>query len=85
METNAIMESVKFMLLGMGVVYAFLIIMIYAIKLQAKIIGKYYPIENKSQNIKPQTPNNSISTSQKVAAMVAAIHHHEQQKKDSDV
>ncbi|WP_417324697.1 OadG family protein, partial [Halarcobacter sp.] len=43
METNLIAEAVKFMALGMGIVFIFLIVMIYALKLQAKIIGKYFP------------------------------------------
>ncbi len=81
METNVLMESVKFMLLGMGVVYTFLIIMIYAIKLQAKFIGKYFPVqENKpTQPHKPHAVQSN--TAQKVAAMTAVIHHEHQNNK----
>ncbi|WP_323580071.1 OadG family protein, partial [Halarcobacter bivalviorum] len=42
METNLVAEAIKFMVLGMGIVFLFLIIMVYALKLQAKIIGKYF-------------------------------------------
>ncbi|MFA7572041.1 MAG: OadG family protein [Sulfurimonadaceae bacterium] len=79
METNVLMESVKFMFLGMGVVFLFLTIMVYAIKLQAKLIGKYFPLpEKKAQEVnKPQ--NVSSHMAQKVAAITAVIHH-EQQK-----
>ncbi|XPV53890.1 MAG: OadG family protein [Halarcobacter ebronensis] len=42
MEKNLIAEALKFMVLGMGVVFIFLIVMIYALKLQAKIIGSIF-------------------------------------------
>jgi Na+-transporting methylmalonyl-CoA/oxaloacetate decarboxylase gamma subunit len=45
MEVNALVESVKFMFLGMGVVFAFLTIMVYAIKLQAFLIQKFFPVK----------------------------------------
>jgi oxaloacetate decarboxylase gamma subunit len=79
METNVLMESVKFMILGMGVVFLFLTIMVYAIKLQAKLIGKYFPLpEKKAQEVnKPQNVFSHMA--QKVAAITAVIHH-EQQK-----
>lgn len=81
METNVLMESVKFMILGMGVVYIFLIIMVYAIKLQAKLIGKYFPIQEKKPT-EPHKPHVVHSnTAQKVAAMTAVIHHEHQNKK----
>ena len=81
METNLIAEAVKFMALGMGIVFTFLIVMIYALKLQAKIIGKYFPekstpIPKKSQN----TGTNQSNNTAKVAAIVAAVQHHKNLK-----
>ncbi len=38
METNLIAEAAKFMLLGMGIVFLFLVVMIFALKLQAKLL-----------------------------------------------
>ncbi|MFA9238999.1 MAG: OadG family protein, partial [Candidatus Paceibacteria bacterium] len=46
MEINLIAESVKFMFLGMGVVFAFLTIMIFVLKAQGAILTKYFPVEN---------------------------------------
>lgn len=85
METNALLESIKFMLLGMGVVFIFLTIMVYAIKIQAALIAKFFPVKEKPPVAKPQThathAPTSASTAQKVAAITAAIHHHNQSEK----
>ncbi len=43
MEVNLIGEALKFMVLGMGVVYLFLYIMVLAVKLQTYLIEKYFP------------------------------------------
>ena len=77
METNLITEAFKFMALGMGIVFLFLIIMIYVLKIQAKIIGKYFP-EKKSEPIKPAM--NTSSNTSKMAAIVAAVQHHKNLK-----
>ena len=78
METNLIVEAVKFMVLGMGIVFAFLIIMVYALKFQAKIIGKYFP-EKKASPAKSQTTTTNNNTT-KIAAIVAAVQHHKNLK-----
>jgi oxaloacetate decarboxylase (Na+ extruding) subunit gamma len=81
METNLIAEAVKFMILGMGVVFSFLIIMVYALKVQAKLVNKYCPekkIEpsNQLKSITNEASNNST----KIAAIVAAVQHHKNLK-----
>ncbi len=77
METNLITEAFKFMALGMGIVFLFLIVLIYALKIQAKIIGKFFP-EKKVEPIKHAV---SASTeTAKMAAIVAAVQHHKNLK-----
>jgi len=44
-EVNYVLEALKFMVLGMGVVFLFLIILVKAIELQAYLINKYFPEE----------------------------------------
>lgn len=45
-EIDLVAESIKFMFLGMGVVFSFLIVLVYILKIQAQIIQKYfYPSE----------------------------------------
>jgi oxaloacetate decarboxylase gamma subunit len=67
MEVGLVGESLKFMLLGMSVVFLFLFTLVQAIKLQAKIIGKYFP-EKEAVAAPP-----AVDDSAKTAAIIAAI------------
>ena len=76
-ETNFVFESVKFMLLGMGTVYIFLIIMVFIMNLMSKIINKYFPEPNPSTSpTQKQTASNANEKPKVVAAITAAIMHH---------
>ena len=79
MEINLIAESIKFMFLGMGVVFAFLTIMIFVLKAQGAILTKYFPAENKVVNVtlKDTIKQNDAA---KMAAIVAAVQHHKNLK-----
>lgn len=82
-EVNLIGESIKFMALGMGVVFLFLIIMVFALQLQAKLIAKYFPEKQKdvSKEWKPQNVQSSSSDDKNItAAITAAIIHYNKQK-----
>ena len=76
-ETNLTVEAFKFMVLGMGIVIAFLTVMVYALKFQAKLIGKYFP-EKKAEPVKPKS--SASSNTAKMAAIVAAVQHHKNLK-----
>ncbi|RXJ87592.1 sodium pump decarboxylase subunit gamma [Arcobacter sp. CECT 8985] len=81
MEHNMIIEALKFMVLGMGVVFSFLIIMIFVLKGQATFISKYFPAKEKQPLSKPQAPQaTATSDSTKVAAIIAAVQHHKNLK-----
>ena len=79
MEVNLISEALKFMVLGMGIVFAFLIILIFVLKAQAKLLSKYFPAKEIEKPKKVQTTS-VPSTTQKVAAIIAAVQHHENLK-----
>jgi len=68
-EVNLIAESLKFMVLGMTVVFLFLIILVVVVNIQAKLIAKFFPEKT------PATPNlsNQSNESQRVAAVIAAV------------
>ncbi len=68
-DVNLILESVKFMLLGMGVVFLFLTIMIVVVNLQAKLIAKFFPEE---APVIPTTPVNN-NDAKHVAAIIVAV------------
>ncbi|MDF1878986.1 OadG family protein [Sulfurimonas sp. SAG-AH-194-C20] len=75
METNLIVEGFKFMGLGMGTVFIFLVIMIASMNLMSIVIHKFFP-ESKPEinpSVAPQQNNKKV-----VAAISAAITHHRQ-------
>ena len=87
METSLVMEGLKFMALGMGTVFLFLIIMIAFMMLQARIIRRCFPEPNQDggATCAVSTPTTSTTVQEKktnkVAAIVAAIF--EDKKKNS--
>ena len=72
METNLITEGFKFMGLGMGTVFLFLIILIVMMNLMSNIINRFFP-EPKPIDRAGNTHNNHKKA---VAAITAAIKHH---------
>ena len=72
---NLVFEGLKFMLLGMGTVFSFLILMIGAMNLQAYIIQKLFP-----EPAPACSTGKTSSNSAKVAAISAAITHHKNVK-----
>ncbi|MCK4737043.1 MAG: OadG family protein [Sulfurimonas sp.] len=73
METNLITEGFKFMGLGMGTVFSFLIILIVMMNLMSKIVNKFFPEPKPIENQAGNTQNNHKKV---VAAITAAIKHH---------
>ena len=74
-ETNLIVEGFKFMALGMGTVFMFLIVLIFMMNAMSKIVNKFFP-EPQAANLEPastQKDNKKI-----IAAITAAISHHRQ-------
>jgi len=71
-----LLEAVKYMILGMGVVYVFLIVMVAVLDWQHKLLLKYFPqsFEDSGAN-PPQTQSSRREKLKKVAAITAAIHH----------
>jgi oxaloacetate decarboxylase gamma subunit len=72
MEINLVSESLKFMVLGMIVVFIFLAVLVELMKLQAKLIAKYFP--EKEPEVKAQAPRaSSTDEASRTAAIIAAI------------
>ena len=71
METNLVIEGFKFMGLGMGTVFLFLIVMIFSMNIMSKVIHTFFP--------EPEVaaPSDAPKDNKKViAAITAAIKHH---------
>ena len=76
METNLIMEGLKFMVLGMGTVFAFLTIMIIVVNIMSYVVNKFFPEPKASDET--SSPANKTDNKKVVAAITAAITHHRQ-------
>ncbi len=68
-EANLLLESVKFMVLGMTVVFTFLIILIAVVNIQAKLIAKFFP---EKSPVAPTTTGKA-DEAHHVAAIIAAV------------
>jgi len=74
---NLVFEGFKFMLLGMGTVFSFLILMIGAMNLLSYFIHTFFPepLPKAADSSSSKTNKNA-----KVAAATAAIMHHQNAK-----
>jgi len=72
MEYTLVGESLKFMVLGMLIVFIFLLVLVQVMKLQAKIINKYFPEKEPVAPTPPTTLDNE-EESRRAAAIIAAI------------
>lgn len=79
MEINLVTEALKFMMLGMGVVFSFLIIMMFVLKAQAALITKYFPAKEVKLAVKSKV-SSALKETAKIAAIVAAVQHHKNLK-----
>ncbi len=76
MEVDLVGEALKFMALGMGIVFTFLIIMIFALKAQSALIAKYLVKEETSSSTSNVGQSKPADNKNVVAAISAAILHH---------
>lgn len=71
-EINYVVEALEYMVIGMGVVFLFLITLVQFIKLQAFLIKKYFP-ETTPKTINPPVAVASDEEQRTVAAIIAAV------------
>ncbi len=79
-EVNYIVEALKFMVLGMGVVFLFLIVLVQLIKLQASLIEKYFPEKAPVTPTIPKIGDDREEEQRRVAAIIAAISEYSKNK-----
>jgi oxaloacetate decarboxylase gamma subunit len=72
-EVNYVAEALKFMVLGMGVVFLFLIILVKAIEFQASLIKRYFPDKAPKVPTTPKVSSTDEDEKQRVAAIIAAV------------
>ncbi|VAY86650.1 hypothetical protein MNB_ARC-1_28 [hydrothermal vent metagenome] len=81
MEVNLVGEALKFMVLGMGIVFAFLIIMIFALKTQTVLVGKYFKEEVNDSSTSNEWHPSLEDNKDVIAAITAAIFQYNQKNK----
>lgn len=73
-EYSKVLEGFKFMALGMGTVFSFLVLMIGAMNIQSFVIHKFFP-----EPAPISGSDTGKKNSAKIAAISAAITHHKQE------
>jgi oxaloacetate decarboxylase gamma subunit len=74
MEGSLVSEGLKFMTLGMGTVFIFLILMIIILNLQAYVINKFFPHTEIPHKRDDSTSHKDLDEEKRVvAAIVGAI------------
>ena len=69
-------EGVKFLVLGMTTVYVFLYLMVIVLKIESKIVQKYFPPAKKTPPPAKKPQKNVSNDDEIVAAITAAIIEH---------
>lgn len=72
MEVNLIVETLKFLVLGMSTVFMFLALMVVVLELQAKIILKYFSSQKESVSADNSTQELLQKDNFSVVAAIAA-------------
>ena len=70
MEIDLVAEGLKFMVLGMTIVFVFLFVLVQVVKLQAIIINKFFP--EKAREVAPAS-STATQEADHVAAIIAAV------------
>jgi len=70
MEIDLVGEGLKFMVLGMAIVFVFLMVLVQVVKLQAFLINKFFP--EKAPEAAPAS-SNATQEAHHVAAIIAAV------------
>ncbi len=78
MMENLVGESLKFMVLGMGIVYVLLAFIVFLTNLQAKIVAKFFPDKDNSaaRPVKSPATKAAGDDGAVIAAISAAITHY---------
>lgn len=69
-------EGVKFLVLGMTTVYVFLYLMVIVLKIESKIVQKYFPPAKKTSTPTKRPQKEVSNNDEVVAAITAAIIEH---------
>ncbi|RUM65481.1 MAG: sodium pump decarboxylase subunit gamma [Sulfurospirillum sp.] len=72
MDANMTIEGLKYMVLGMTTVFLFLILLIYILKLQAKLLTKFFPTKSAGVTSVPPVAAASGEEEEEIIAVITA-------------
>ncbi|MDD2384834.1 MAG: OadG family protein [Sulfurospirillaceae bacterium] len=72
MEINLIAEGFKFMVLGMSTVFMFLILLVFILNIQAKVLTKFFPQKSVAENAGGKVARAKSTDNLAVVAAIAA-------------
>ncbi len=75
-DATLVEEGLKFLVLGMTTVYAFLYLMVIVLKIESKIVKKYFPSAKKISPPCKKSKTQTANEDEMVAAITAAIIEH---------
>jgi len=78
MEVNLVAEGLKFMVLGMTTVFIFLLFLILVLKIQEKLVNKFFPVQMSTASKAASLGAGAVTSDKKddaevIAAITAAI------------
>ena len=80
MEINLVAESVKFLILGMSTVFMFLVLMVFVLEIQSKIIMRFFPQKKEEifqEGVSSRAQQSNVAV---IAAIAASVKLHKQSK-----
>jgi oxaloacetate decarboxylase gamma subunit len=80
LEVDLISEAIKYMALGMSVVFMFLFIMVKTLDIQSSILQKLFPNKEPDKVSSNSSPKKQNNQTKKIAASSAAIAFHKSKK-----
>lgn len=77
-ESELLREGLYLMVFGMGFVFMFLIILVYAVKLMSYLVVRFTPepVPEVKPAVRNEGPTQSADNEHIKAVLAAAIHHH---------
>ncbi|GAB59451.1 OadG family protein [Rheinheimera nanhaiensis] len=79
MVAELLLEAASLMLIGMGAVFAFLLLLVFIVQLISRVMQRYFPAKATASNV-VTTPGSSGPSAAVIAAISTAIHQYRQQQ-----
>lgn len=79
MVAELLLEAASLMLIGMGAVFAFLLLLVFIVQLISRVMQRYFPAKATASTA-VTTPGSSGPSPAVIAAISTAIHQYRQQQ-----